>query len=407
MTRGAARPDQPLLPLLWRARPIRFLLLLLVGWVLARSLFVAAEMRADGGDRVVPAAPPVPWSAAAPQRGGSRIAVATTGRPGETKRLDAADQWARAFGPAAQPDARPDSAQGGALPRAWIGGADDAGLGSNRHFLRLAQLGPMLPQAAVLRSGAAGPSPFTPRLAPWIDAPPAAHPLRRRGDTATSAIDRWSLAAWAFVRDGEASPGGAAGGGLTGAAPTLGGSQIGARLGYAIDPGARLTAFARLTVPPRLRAASDAAVGVSWRPFDRAPLVVSVEQRVALGGAARSAPAAYVAGGISDRALPHGFRIDAYGQAGVVGVKKPAAFVDGAIAAERPVMRFGDAQLSAGAVVAGAAQPGAARVDIGPRLSIRLPADAPQGRLSLDWRARVAGDARPGSGLALTLARDF
>jgi hypothetical protein len=28
-------------------------------------------------------------------------------------------------------------------------------------------------------------------------------------------------------------------------------------------------------------------------------------------------------------------------------------------------------------------------------------------RLSLDWRVRIAGDARPSSGIAITMSKDF
>jgi hypothetical protein len=28
-------------------------------------------------------------------------------------------------------------------------------------------------------------------------------------------------------------------------------------------------------------------------------------------------------------------------------------------------------------------------------------------RLTLDWRVRIAGDARPGSGVAITMSKDF
>jgi hypothetical protein len=55
----------------------------------------------------------------------------------------------------------------------------------------------------------------------------------------------------------------------------------------------------------------------------------------------------------------------------------------------------------------GAAQPGAARLDLGPTLTADMRGDATSPRLALDWRQRVAGDALPPSGPALTLAVDF
>ena len=55
----------------------------------------------------------------------------------------------------------------------------------------------------------------------------------------------------------------------------------------------------------------------------------------------------------------------------------------------------------------GAAQPGAARLDAGPGLAYRLPLRGANVRIEADWRFRLAGDAAPGSGPALTLATDF
>ena len=44
------------------------------------------------------------------------------------------------------------------------------------------------------------------------------------------------------------------------------------------------------------------------------------------------------------------------------------------------------------------------RVDAGPRVSMRVRNNM---RVHLDWRQRLAGNAEPGSGPALTLAADF
>jgi len=60
-----------------------------------------------------------------------------------------------------------------------------------------------------------------------------------------------------------------------------------------------------------------------------------------------------------------------------------------------------------GAALWGAAQPGARRLEAGPSVAIRLPRLDPGLRLVADWRFRLAGNAAPESGPALTLARDF
>ena len=63
--------------------------------------------------------------------------------------------------------------------------------------------------------------------------------------------------------------------------------------------------------------------------------------------------------------------------------------------------------LLAGAGVWGAAQPGAARLDVGPHIALRIPAAGTSIAIAADWRFRIAGDARPGSGPTLTIASDF
>jgi len=54
--------------------------------------------------------------------------------------------------------------------------------------------------------------------------------------------------------------------------------------------------------------------------------------------------------------------------------------------------------------IRGAGQPGPYRVDAGPRLTMRVRCNI---KAHLDWRQRLAGNARPGSGATLTLAADF
>jgi hypothetical protein len=61
-------------------------------------------------------------------------------------------------------------------------------------------------------------------------------------------------------------------------------------------------------------------------------------------------------------------------------------------------------RFSTGFGVWGGVQPGLYRVDVGPRLSMRVRGNM---RVHLDWRQRLAGKAEPGSGPAVTLAADF
>jgi hypothetical protein len=212
----------------------------------------------------------------------------------------------------------------------------------------------------------------------------------------------WSLGSWVYLRQGgTATPGGIA------AASQLGGSQAGLRLAYGLDQTGRARAYARATIAVQRPQQRELAFGLAYAPLARWPVDISIERRFAAGREGRSALAATVGGGVSGVKLPGGFRLDAYGQAGVVGARQRDGFVDGAVVVDRRLGPDENAPLGLGALAAGAAQPGASRVDIGPRLTLRLPDVGEGSRIALDWRQRVAGDAAPESGLALTLAADF
>lgn len=179
----------------------------------------------------------------------------------------------------------------------------------------------------------------------------------------------------------------------------MGGSQAGARLSYRLGGGLGLSG--RVYLPLRRAAGAEAAAGLDWRPIASVPVNILAERRQALGGEGRSAFALTLYGGGS-RALPRGLRLDAYGQAGIVGIGRRDLFVDGAVRLAAPV-----GPLEVGVGARGAAQPGAARLEAGPGLAWRLPLRGANVRIEADWRFRVAGGAAPGSGPALTLATDF
>jgi hypothetical protein len=214
--------------------------------------------------------------------------------------------------------------------------------------------------------------------------PPAQHAAR-------ATASRWSLSAWLLVRDEGGSPALAPGG-------TLGGSQAGARLTYGLGGGLALSARAYL--PLRHPVGAELAAGIDWQPFASLPIHLLAERRQRLGRDGRSAFAVTLYGGAS-KTLGR-LRVDAYGQAGMVGRRARDLFADGALRLSR---RVGPVELGAG--VWGAAQPGAQRLDAGPSLAWRLPVRGANLRLQADWRFRIAGDALPRSGPALTLAADF
>lgn len=211
--------------------------------------------------------------------------------------------------------------------------------------------------------------------------------------------DRWNLSAWGVGRDGR-SPSAAI-------APTaLGGSQIGARIAYRIGRNGRWEAFARANSSGRLGDGAEAAIGIAWQPLPAIPARLTVERRQQLvGSGSRNDVAVYASGGVSQMPLGADWRLDGYGAAGVVGVSDPLPFAEAQVAATHSIARRGRLTVSGGGGIWAAAQSGAARIDVGPRLSVDAGAGAP--RIALDWRQRVAGNATPASGPALTVGMDF
>ena len=219
---------------------------------------------------------------------------------------------------------------------------------------------------------------------------------------ADASIDRWSAAAWLAFRDGTTGASTAS----ASPSPLLGGSQAGARVAYRLTGSGRTQAYGRVVTAGRRMDGAEAALGLDWQPHPSLPLRLAMERRQQVIGAdARSAFAVFAVAGVSDRALPAGWRLDGYGAAGVVGAHQRDRFAEGSLRVSRPVATWGRAHISAGAGSWAATQPGVSRVDVGPTMTLRLDGVAP--RLSLDWRQRVAGSAAPDSGLALTLATDF
>ena len=150
------------------------------------------------------------------------------------------------------------------------------------------------------------------------------------------------------------------------------------------------------------RRGGEVAAGMRIQPVGGIPVWFTAERRQRLGkyGGGRNAFAMFVEGGVYNRPMPWQFSLDAYLEGGVVGFHHRDRFIDGGLTLTRPVYR----QFSAGLGVWGGAQPGVYRVDAGPRISMRVRNNV---RVHLDWRQRLAGNAAPGSGPAVTLAGDF
>jgi hypothetical protein len=222
-------------------------------------------------------------------------------------------------------------------------------------------------------------------------------PMQTTAPSITAArIDRIQLTMWAMLRDTRnltnSSSSLASGG-------TLGGSQAGARLFYNFSP--MISAVVRTSSQVGQRG-GEVAGGVRVRPLRAIPLWITAERRQALGkyGGGRNAFALFAEGGLYDRPMPWNFRLDGYLQAGVVGMSSRDLFADGGATFTRPIYR----EFSAGFGLWGGVQPGLYRVDLGPRLTMRVRRNL---RVHLDYRQRMVGNAEPGSGPTLTLAGDF
>ncbi|MEH3100415.1 hypothetical protein [Sphingomonas adhaesiva] len=256
-------------------------------------------------------------------------------------------------------------------------------------------------------------TPATIAALPDRSAPPAASAARADDRRVTLALlgmvrygapvppppgpSRWSGSLWSIVRDGRQRAGVAT--------PQLGGSQIGARIAYTLDDARRVAIVARASGALAVRQ-QELALGIEWQP-GALPARVTLERRIGAAGI-RSGTAIGVAGGVGDRDLAAGFRLDGYAQAGAIARDGMEGYADGAIRIARPVARsHGGIALDLGIGAWGAAQRGAARFDIGPTAAVTLPAGARRLRVTLDWRQRVAGNAAPVSGPALSLGTDF
>ncbi|WP_166038899.1 hypothetical protein [Sphingosinicella sp. YJ22] len=330
--------------------PLRFLGAVVGGWIAVRSLALVP----DWADEALP-------DVAAAERPASVAAASDPLPPAAETPAGLARAAAGHSGPGGF--AETAATRGGFIPIVFLSAEPAA--------LDVAQ-----PGEPFLRTAAPGVA----QLFPSVPAPP--------GQTR-----RWSGSAWILVRergDPTLAPGG-----------ELGGSQAGLRLTYRLfGRRAPLALSGRVYLPLERPEGAEAAVGIDWRPLPSVPLNILAERREAIGREGRSDFALTLYGG-GERRLGR-LRVEAWGQAGAVGLDDPDLFADGLV---RATTRLGPVDVGGG--LWGGAQPGAARLDAGPHVSARLPIRGVNVRAMGEWRFRVAGDAAPASGPAFTLASDF
>ncbi|MEO5707284.1 MAG: hypothetical protein ABIT10_07055 [Alteraurantiacibacter sp.] len=241
------------------------------------------------------------------------------------------------------------------------------------------------------------------RSAALLVAPPsgaaASAPARR--------ASRWTADGWLLWRDDTTTP-------LASGRPSYGRSQVGAVARYNLAPasGHRPQAYLRAAAALQGDREEEVALGLSARPSGAVPLRVAAELRVSqrdsrFAGGTQVRPAVYAVTELAPQSLPLGATAEAYAQAGYVSGEGHTAFVDGQVRVDRSVVRRDDFDLRAGGGAWGGAQRGSARLDVGPSAAVTFRLGEARGRLAADYRFRVAGDAQPASGPALTLSAGF
>ncbi len=215
--------------------------------------------------------------------------------------------------------------------------------------------------------------------------------------------DNWSGDAWVFWREGSDAP-------VTPGAQGYGRSQAGAVIRLAMIPASALRPQAHLRVSTALEGPREreVAAGISARPLADVPLRVAAEARVTetdFGTEVR--PAAFAVTEIPPFALPAGLTGETYVQGGYVGGDYDTAFIDGQLGIAREFALTDRSRLRLGGGLWGGAQRGASRLDVGPSAQLTFRIGAVNARASADYRFRIAGDARPSSGPALTLSASF
>lgn len=344
----------------WRGQPVVVLLALLIGWLALRTAMWEtpfARIAREGGR-------PVSGNAAKPMAGFSPLSpVSPRPAAGFTPRFLATSPADSSFRPGTLRAPPATAGQGAVAPPE---------LAAQRAMERPPQL-------------------------PGLDPP------RLLGDSARPSPSRWSSDIWLLLRRDTTTP-------ITSGRGSYGRSQLGSVLRYRLAPdsGHRPTAFVRASAAVSGRRELELAAGLSARPLPGVPLVIAGEMRAArFGDETEARPAAFAYTELPPLALPFGARAEAYVQAGFVGGTYATGFVDGQVRVERPLVRLGPAEVRAGAGMWGGAQKGAKRVDAGPGLTVALDIEGVPLRVTGDWRFRIAGEANPDSGPALTVSTGF
>ncbi len=209
---------------------------------------------------------------------------------------------------------------------------------------------------------------------------------------------------WIFAREDSLSPKAAL-------SPNgqYGGSQAGGILSYRFsgDDRTSLVAFVRASTPLSASGDEELAIGIKAKPLNNLPISLYAEQRVGPGSFGNRGTALYVAGGTGPDLVIAKTSLETYGQAGYLFSEDDSHFFDMAATLQRTILERGKYRMTMGAGGWAGGQKGLHRIDIGPRANIHLPVGKTDLRVSLDWRQRIAGNAAPDSGVAITVSSGF
>jgi hypothetical protein len=210
--------------------------------------------------------------------------------------------------------------------------------------------------------------------------------------------------AYSFWRVGGGGDGLASGG-------QYGGSQSGFIATFDLDHHNRAGAAQQLALLLRGAVAHsnlderELAVGVRWRPSRSLPFSITGERR--FRNNRTDAFSVYAAGGVSEVQLPLKFHLDGFGQAGIVSGKGGGPFFDVTARADRKFIELPKTAVHAGLGLWAGGQKDVMRIDVGPSLRSDIAIAKTKLRFAADWRFRIAGDAKPGNGPAITLSTSF
>ncbi len=251
---------------------------------------------------------------------------------------------------------------------------------------------------AALRRSGAGSNPATKTIPRFPDPPPSSHFKRLAGYFWIHARQT-SGAKQGAPRE----PGGAAANGR------YGGSQAGAIFSYHLfdQPGPDLALYGRLSAALAPVREGEIALGGRIRPLRGLPLAVHAEQRFGADAGGAAGTAFFVTAGTGPNPIVDRLALETYGQAGYVLGRNETYFFDGTATLEHPLAESDGRRVAVGAGLWTGGQRGIRRLDAGPRASLHVSTGTLSTRIAIEGRFRVAGNARPGSGAALTVSTSF